>query len=139
MIYWNGAYRKHRPEDVAIDDANCVDGLPQVLLLEPGTGEWLEIPVGEDAFHREELMQEPDAAVAYSFYRRWLDSGETAPAYEECIGYKTPLYLGGVDDLENLQRSTLDVYWTVSAQLLSRIRGLPIGTRIADISIAEGS
>lgn len=166
MIYLDGAYRVHRPEDVARftelardafpqfgkritcfgadwlgrmfadDRGRLINGIPQVLLLEPGTGEALEIPLDQTAFHEEELAQEPDAAVAYSFFRRWQASGGAIPSYDECVEYRKPLYLGGADDLPNLQLANLDVYWTLSAQLLARVRGLPIGSRIANISIS---
>lgn len=167
MIYLDGAYRLHRPEDVvrftelaaaafpefagriecfgadwagrqfATDRGRLADGAPQVLLLEPGTGEALAIPVGLRAFHEEELVQEPDAAVGYSFFKQWLAAGGTRPDYDQCIGYKKPLYLGGVDDVTNLELGDFDVYWSISAQLLERVRGLPVGTRIGSVSIED--
>lgn len=167
MIYLDGAYRLHRSEDVtrftefaidafpdfenritcfgadwlgrqfATDHARLVRGVPQVLMLEPGTGEALEIPVDQACFHGQELVEEPDAAVAHLFFRRWIDAGGARPSYEQCVGYRTPLYLGGTDDLANLEVVDLDVYWTLAAQLLTQVRGLPIGTRIADASISD--
>jgi len=166
MIYLDGAYRVHRPDDVARftklaadafpefegritcfgsdwlgrqfanDRGRLTDGAPQVLMLEPGTGQALEIPVDQAAFHEEELVQEPDAAVAYSFFRDWKANGGVTPSYEECVGYQMPLYLGGTDDLRNLQLTGLDVYWTLSAQLLARTRGLPVGTGVSGITIS---
>ena len=105
-------------------------------MLEPGTGQALEIPVDQAAFHEVELVQEPEAAVAYSFFREWEANGGVIPSYEECVGYQKPLYLGGTDDLRNLQLTSMDVYWTLSGQLLAQTRGLPVGTRIADITIS---
>jgi len=167
VIYLDGAYRQHRPEDAdrftelairafpdfaeriecfgtdwlgrqfATDRGRLVDGEPQVLMLEPGTGEALEIPVGICAFHQEELVHEADAAVAYSFFNQWLETGGRVPEYDQCVGYKKPLYIGGVDDLSNLEMVDFDVYWTVSAQLLAKVRGLPVGTQIGDISIHD--
>ena len=155
MMYLDGAYRRHRPEDVArftdlaieafpefegriecfgadwlgrqfaTDRLRVADGEPQVIMLEPGTGEALEIPVDQHAFHDEELVQEPDAAAAYSFFTQWAASGGTKPAYDQCVGYKQPLYLGGADDLGNLELVDFEVYWSISAQLLAKIRGLP--------------
>jgi hypothetical protein len=166
MIYLDGAYRVHRSDDAARftklaaeafpefsgritcfgadwlgrqfanDRGRLIGGAPQVLMLEPGTGQALEIPVDQAAFHEVELVQEPEAAVAYSFFHDWKASGGVTPSYEECVGYQRPLYLGGTDDLRNLQLTGLDVYWTLSAQMLARIRGLPVGTRIADVTIS---
>jgi hypothetical protein len=32
------------------------------------------------------------------------------PNYDQCVGYKKPLFLAGVDDVENIELSDLDVY-----------------------------
>jgi hypothetical protein len=163
----NGAYRPHRTEDVdrfttlaaeafpnfadriqcfgadwlgrqfALDQGRMLNGEPQLLMLEPGTGEALEIPVGYDDFHNHELIEEADAAVAYSFFKNWLAAGGEVPGYDQCVGYKVPLYLGGADDTSNLAINDFDVYWTISAQLLAKVRGLPPGTKISNVSISD--
>lgn len=150
--YLQGAYRLHRPQDIArftalateafpafagriscfgadwlgrqfaTDEGRIVAGKPLVLLLEPGTGEALEIPLDRIAFHEQELIEEPDAAVAYSFFEQWLSTGGSRPAYDQCIGYRQPLFLGGADEVSNLELSDFDVYWTISAQLLAKVR-----------------
>lgn len=119
----------------ATDRARVVGGEKQVLLLEPGTSEVLEIPAS--SFHDQELFEHADAAVALSFYRDWLAAGGDAPSYTQCIGYKRPLYLGGVDNVSNLELSDFDVYWGLAAQLLAKVRGLPAGTRVSGVSIAD--
>jgi hypothetical protein len=108
-----------------------------MLLLEPATGQALEISTNFDEFHARELVEHADACVALSFYKRWIAGGGATPTYNQCIGYKRPLYLGGIDELENLEVSDLDVYWTISAQLLAKTRGLPPGTRIGRVSIGD--
>lgn len=167
MTYLDGAYRRHRPEDMAnctelavsafpeladriecfgadwlgrqfaTDQGRIVRGLPQVLMLEPGTGEALEIPVDLATFHDKELAQQADAAAAYSFFQQWLEAGGPRPDYHQCVGYKRPLYLGGVDEVMNLELVDFEVYWTISAQFLERVRCLPAGTRIENIWIED--
>jgi hypothetical protein len=48
----------------------------------------------------------------------------------ECVGYRKPLFLGGADNLTNVEMLDLDVYWTLTAQLIAKTRGLPAGTKI---------
>ncbi|MEM6296817.1 MAG: T6SS immunity protein Tdi1 domain-containing protein, partial [Myxococcota bacterium] len=62
-------------------------------------------------------------------------AGGEAPAYGQCVGYEKPLYLGGEDEVSNLQMEDMSVCWSISAQLLARTRGLPVGTRIKKVSI----
>ena len=95
----------------------------EVLMLEPGTGEVLEIPVTADDFHEQELVFNADAAIAFSFYRDWLGNGGERPQAGQCIGYRQPLFLGGHDGVENLECTDLEVYWSITAQLLAKIRG----------------
>jgi len=114
----------------ATDRGRIESGEPLVLMLEPGTGEALEIPVSVADFHAHELIEEADAVVALSFFGDWVSAGGARPGYAQCIGYKVPLFLGGHDEIANLEMIDLDVYWTLTAQLLSKTRALPEGTVI---------
>ena len=166
-VFLEGAYRLHRSEDIdrftalassafpafskriscfgsswlgcqfATDEARVVRGERQILLLEPGTGEALEIPAGLSTFHTGELLAQPDAVAAFSFFRRWLSEKGVVPRYDECIGYRKPLFLGGEDETTNLELTDFEVYWHLSAQILEKVRGLPVGTRINKISIGD--
>jgi len=52
-------------------------GSPLVLLLEPGTGEALELPVNVETLHTTELLEASDAALAAPFYDEWRsESGD---------------------------------------------------------------
>ncbi len=107
----------------ALDTARKEDGHFGVLMLEPGTGEALEIPANLITFHERDLIESGDAVLASSFHQNWIESGGAAPGLRQCIGYKVPLFLNGVDDATNLELSDLDVYWSISAQLLGRVGG----------------
>lgn len=115
----------------AVDPKRTEDGQPGVVMFEPGTGEALEVPCNIASFHDEELIEYKDAALASDFHQRWLNSGGDAPEYGQCIGYKKPLFLGGADELGNLELSDLDVYWHLMGQLITKYRGLPPGTPIS--------
>ncbi|WP_081020016.1 T6SS immunity protein Tdi1 domain-containing protein [Ralstonia solanacearum] len=114
----------------ALNSRCLVKNRPGVVMFEPGTGEVLEIPCNLESFHEDELINYRDAALAENFYLQWLNAGGDRPSYTQCVGYKRPLFLGGVDTIDNLELTDLDVYWTISAQLISKLRGLPPGTRV---------
>jgi hypothetical protein len=99
-------------------------------MFEPGTGEVLNIPSNIESFHDKELIEFAEAALAVGFYQEWLASGGVVPAYIQCIGYKRALFLGGTDDVSNLEVSDLDVYWHIFGQLITKCNGLPVGTRV---------
>lgn len=165
--FLDGAYRLHKSEDVerftalairafpelstrvtcfgadwlgrqfALDSARVVVGEQQVLLLEPGTGEMLQIPADYSSFHTDELVHEADTAVAYGFFHKWRSAGGLIPAYDQCVGYRRPLFLGGEDEVSNLELCDFELYWDISAQLLEQVRGLPRGTPITGMSIND--
>lgn len=108
----------------AVDEGRVVGGRPQVLLLEPGTAEALEIPVSFSELHDEELIDHIDAALAADFFASWSTSNaDSLPLLRtQCVGYKVPLFLGGEDTVENLEVSDLDVYWSICGQLRRQAR-----------------
>jgi hypothetical protein len=110
----------------ALDSRRRVSGRPGVTLFEPGTGQALEVPCNIESFHDEELVDYKDAALAEAFFNEWILKGGRGPSYSQCVGYKRPLFLGGVDAVENLELTDLDVYWTISAQLISKLRNVPL-------------
>ncbi|HEY3148068.1 MAG TPA: hypothetical protein VGJ75_17055 [Dongiaceae bacterium] len=121
----------------AVDVGRLEQGQPGVLMLEPGTGEALEVPANIQTFHEHELMESGEAALAIDAHKRWLARGGVEPAYAECIGYKVPLFLSGVDEFGNMELSDLDVYWHIMGQLIVKTRELPEGTPIGRITIGD--
>ena len=107
----------------AIDFGRLEGSNPLVMLLEPGSGEALEIPASFVDFHDIELVEYGEAALASEFFEAWAaaDASQLPLANKLCVGYKVPLFLGGTDDLANLETVDMDVYWTLSAQLIAGI------------------
>lgn len=119
----------------ALDAFRLEDKRPGVVMFEPGTGESLEIPCNIESFHEDELLNYREEALAESFYRDWLAAGGLSPSLSQCIGYKRPLFLGGADAVNNLELSDLDVYWALMAQVMQKVRGLPPGALVDQVSI----
>jgi Domain of unknown function (DUF1851) len=122
----------------ALDASRTKGKEPLVLLLEPGTGEALEIPATLAEFHESTLIHETEAALAESFFRTWRSNAPNGSLdHSQCAGYRVPLFLGGRDEVDNLEVTGLAVYWGLLAQLIRRVSGLPVGTRIDGLSITD--
>ncbi|WP_426297760.1 T6SS immunity protein Tdi1 domain-containing protein [Arthrobacter sp. R-11] len=124
----------------AVDSGRLTAGQPQILLLEPGTGEALEIPVPFTGLHEEELIEYPDAALASDFFDVWsaANAGALPLRRDQCVGYRVPLFLGGGDVVENLEVSDMEVYWSICGQLRQGTSTLPPGTSINEIAGQSG-
>jgi len=112
----------------AVDEKRLEGGKPGVVMFEPGTGQALKIPANIETFHDNELVNFDEAALAVDFYQRWHKIARTKLEYDQCAGYKKPLFLGGADDVRNLEASDIDVYWHILGPLILKAKGLPIGT-----------
>lgn len=119
----------------ALDADRVVDGEPQIMLLEIGTGDALEVPYGLVAFHDEHLTDDPEPALAVTGWGAWSESHPDAVPLptEKCVGYELPLFVGGRDDPDNMEVSDWEVYWTVVGRLKLRTAGLSEGTPIPDV------
>ena len=120
----------------AVDRRRQLEGRPLVLLIDPGGGECLQVPVPILEFHDDELVRFRDDALASSFFDAWTSASEESLQPGECAGDGVPLFLGGEDVVENLEIFDLDVYVELCGQLRQGVRALPDGTRIGEIEMS---
>ena len=125
---WLGRY-------FACDLKRIKNGEPQVLMLEVGAGEAMEIPASVLDFHNVELVEYTNDALSVSFWHQWRSINPDDIAYTDCVGYKVPLFLGGSDTLPNLELIDLDVYVGICSQLRHKTRTLAPGQSINSVSI----
>jgi hypothetical protein len=57
--------------------------------------------------------------------------------YQECVGYRVPLFLNGKDAVSNQELIDTEVYWETQCQLYNQIKKLPDGTKIGSVKINE--
>lgn len=94
----------------------------KVLLFEIGTGEILSTDCYFEDFINCEIPLNSEVCLASQFYKEWLSNAGKPPVYGRCIGYKVPLFMGGKDEITNLEDSDMDVYWSILSQILNHIR-----------------
>ena len=116
----------------ALDQSRLKDGMYEVLMFEPGTGEVLEIPCDFLAFHNEEIVNYHDACLASQFFDEWKVR-EIPPhsPMKSVLVIKFHSFLGGVDALENMELSDMDAYWEVIINVLEKVKDLPEGTNVS--------
>jgi hypothetical protein len=109
----------------------------EVIMLEPGTGEALEVPVAFSQFHDRGLRDYFDACLAPVFFTEWMATQSEDLKFHECAGYKVPLFLGGKDTVSNLEVSEIDVYWSLLGDLRLATRHLAPGSAVSEIGIHD--
>lgn len=89
------------------------DSQGQILMFEIGTADVLHIPCNFTEFHEEEIPLSHDACLASNFFNEWRDANGVSLQPDQCVGYKIPLFLGGIDTVDNLEVSDMEVYWYI--------------------------
>ena len=108
-----------------------------VICVDPGGGEYMttDVPFGE--WH--DVVAGEDDPLAYPFYQEWRAANPTAGplGFDQAIGYQVPLFLGGEDEVGNLEVISREVYFEICTQLALKTRDLPVGTTIKEITISD--
>lgn len=107
-----------------------------VIAVDFGGGEYLKTDCPLSEWH--DAVAGPEDPLAYPFYKEWRGANPGAKdlAYDQVIGYKVPLFLGGEDVVDNLEISDRSVYSELCTQLAHGARQLPEGATINSISIS---
>ena len=124
---------------MALDSERAESGEPLVLLFEPGSGEVFQVPATLRGFHDDELIDNTDAALLDVMFEDWsmLNESELPLSHDQCVGYKVPLFLGGRDEVHNLEVTDMAVYWSLSAQIGAQVAQAPPGTPVRGVRIEE--
>lgn len=123
-----------------IDRSRTRGAEPLVLLVEPGSGEALKVPTTFAEFHESELVNYAGDALAVDFYANWRESARVVDLIDRdrCVGYRVPLFLGGADEVSNLELTDIEVYWELCGQLLLSVRPHENGVDVAGVDIGDG-
>lgn len=69
------------------------------------------------------MVEYPDEDNGYfnpSFFKLWSEIASEQLDTFKCVGYKVPLFLGGVDDETNLEVIDTSVYWELTSQIIKQ-------------------
>lgn len=80
-------------------------------------------------------MEYRDACLLPDFFDAWRSENHHAVPFDKCVGYKTPLFLGGIDQPSSLELIDTDVYWSITGQLIVATRNLPNGTKLLGLDL----
>ena len=117
-----------------LDLDHQVKGEPSIVRVETGMGAIAEMDKKFSDFIGGELGKYRDDLTSEGYYRDWLASGGAVPRPDQCVGYRVPPFLGGEDDVPNLEISDLMVYVSINGQLGAQTANLEPGTPIDGVT-----
>ncbi|GAA3375492.1 hypothetical protein GCM10020367_43510 [Streptomyces sannanensis] len=108
-----------------------------VIAVDPAEGEYLRTDLSLDEFFVA-VADEDEDALAFPYFEEWraTDPGSGLLGFDQVVGYKVPLSLGGEDSVANMELTARRVYFELSTQIALQIRDLPEGTPISGVTVA---
>ncbi|MFG2818884.1 hypothetical protein ACGFX4_05590 [Kitasatospora sp. NPDC048365] len=152
----DGLYRFHTADSAASANAACAELVPgfaerygvfafdwlgrefavntedgTVAAVDFGSDEFLESELSLDEWH-DVVAAEADDLLLLAQYLEWRAANpQTGPlAFDQVVCHRHPLFLGGADEVDNLELSDKDVHRTLFTQIAVQVRDLPPGTPI---------
>lgn len=106
-----------------------------VYMFDSAMFELFALPGSVSSFFENDLVDDSDALLGISLFNTVCAKLKIEKLeFEQCIGYKVPLYLGGKDEIQNFEIQNLEVYWEIMYQIYVQVKDLPEGTKIGKIS-----
>lgn len=95
----------------------------KVILLDPGFGEALKIPCNFIELHNQEFVDYPNESLSKNLYDEYLQRFKSIVSRDQCVGYKISPFLGGKDNLDNMEVTDLEVYWSICSDIYNDVKG----------------
>ena len=107
-----------------------------IYLFDPATFEVFYMDKNLFDFHNNILCDSKIRNLAADFFEAALNYLDFKSVdYQKCLGFETPLFLGGKEDITNYKIYDLDFYWDIEYQLHAQIKNLEDGNDIKNVYI----
>lgn len=100
------------------------------ILLDPGSGDVYDFDGTISELLDQWMVDDPDTLLAADLFRTWRELHPERTPVGSCVGFQTPLFLGGARTVDNLEVIDEMVYWSLHGQLWAQVKDLPPGTPI---------
>lgn len=106
-----------------------------IIVFDPATLEDLFVNENLIDFHNNILIDKVGFLAVDLFDNALKQLRITGIDHYKCLGFKTPLFLGGKEEVWNYEVSDLEVYWDLEFQLYTQVKNMPDGTSISKVSV----
>ena len=117
----------------SIDVSNDLNS--HVIMFDPGTVKSYEIPLNLLDFLNIAVPGATKECLDSDLFVKWYKKEKSVLLKSQCVGFKTPLFLGGEDKLSNIEVSDIDVYWYLMTQIYEQVQSLEEGTVIGSFTV----
>ena len=109
----------------------------KILVFDPSTLEVSDIQLTFMDFINKAIPAAANECFSADAFINWYNTYGIELKYLNCLGNKVPLFLGGNDELDNMELSDMDVYWHILGQTAAKLKNEAEGTVIEEFTIEE--
>ena len=110
-----------------------------IMMFDPSTVQGYELEEDIVLFHNRDMVVDRDDTISENAFEYFLkELAVSKISYNECVAHKTPLFLGGTDDVANYEVSDIEVHWDIQYQIYMQVKDLPPGTKINSVKFQKG-
>lgn len=88
-----------------------------LYMFDVATFEDFELPTSIEYFHNNLLVETKYDTLLVDEYEDWKEKNPEPIKFNQCVGFKVPLFLGGAEDLDNLELQDMELYWEIQYKL----------------------
>lgn len=90
----------------------------KIFLLDVSTANYYTMNSNFTDFHNFILIEYIEASLEKETFEEYQkhNPADIPLAFNEAISYKHPLFLGGSEEISNMEKTDMDVYWSISSQ-----------------------
>jgi hypothetical protein len=110
-------------------------GAPTISFFDLAEPTSFATDVDFETFHNVTAVDDMADVFNLEQFSRWTAENKPPADGKSCIGYKVPLFLGGEDDQENMERTDRLVYLEMLTALWETAKNLPEGTSIEGVDL----
>lgn len=106
-----------------------------ILMLDPATAEVFELEASMEEFFNIDLVEGKEDLLEEKKFLTFKNKTIDSLRFNHCIGFVKPLFLGGKDEVANLEDSDMELYWELNYQIYRKSKKLPPGTLLEIVTI----
>ena len=96
------------------------EGIEKIVIFDPGVLEMYDVPLSFMDFVNKAIPMSTNDCLALDSFVKWYQNGGCELEYQQCVGYKKPLFMGGEEGLDNLEVTKMEAYWRMPVQAVKQ-------------------
>jgi hypothetical protein len=101
-----------------------------ILMLDPATAEVFELEASIEDFFNIDLVEGKNDLLEEKRFQQLRKGISDDLAFDHCLGFIKPLFVGGKDENSNLDDSDMEIYWELNYQVYCKTKNLTDGTKL---------